>query len=389
VILYGKGYRFGFNGKPSFFGTGILELSSSPEGAAVSIDGELTTATNNSINLEPGTYDVRIFQDGYMPWEKKITIKKEVVAKADVRLFPKAPTAESITNTGLTNPVIDPSLTKIAFVASPAATTDSKKNGVFILDMTSHPLLTLQSNLTQIADDTTDAFSTSLLSWSPDGKTLLATISAATNRTSPSTYSLDATSFNQTPQNVTETLTAVMDTWSKEKSEKQTAQLNTLAPLLRNFVADNFSIIAWSPTPNETKILYQASTSATLPAIIIPPHIGTDNTPEQRTLQKGAIYVYDTKDDQNFQILDAQTTQHELENGQTPIQWLPDSAHLIYTHDKKIDLMDYDGLNATTIWAGPFVDHFVFPWPDGSKLVILTNFNNNQILPNLYTISLK
>ncbi|MBI3093109.1 MAG: hypothetical protein HYZ02_02635, partial [Candidatus Levybacteria bacterium] len=67
----------------------------------------------------------------------------------------------------------------------------------------------------------------------------------------------------------------------------------------------------------------------------------------------------------------------------------PDSKHLIYVEEKKINILEYDGANKTTIYAGPFVDNYVFPWPNGSKLVVLTNLGNENIPPNLYTIGLK
>jgi len=67
----------------------------------------------------------------------------------------------------------------------------------------------------------------------------------------------------------------------------------------------------------------------------------------------------------------------------------PDSKHLVNVHNGKIDMMDYDGANQTTIYAGPFVDDFVFSWPDATKIVILTNLGNSDLTPNLYTISLK
>src|SRR5579864_8442395 len=57
IILYGKGYRiFVQHGEPTISKTGILNLSSDPVGAQVYIDGHLTTATNNSLNLTPGKY---------------------------------------------------------------------------------------------------------------------------------------------------------------------------------------------------------------------------------------------------------------------------------------------------------------------------------------------
>jgi len=71
------------------------------------------------------------------------------------------------------------------------------------------------------------------------------------------------------------------------------------------------------------------------------------------------------------------------------LNWLADSKHLIYVVDKKIQIMDYDGQNRTTIYAGPFIDDYVFSWPDSSKLLILTDLGNSNTSPNLYTIGLK
>src|SRR5579872_1848765 len=90
AILYGKGYQFGIgNGKPEVNGTGLLVATSTPDGAQVLVDGHLTTATNNTINLAPDSYDVQIQKDGYFTWNKKLTIQKEVVTKAAALLFPK------------------------------------------------------------------------------------------------------------------------------------------------------------------------------------------------------------------------------------------------------------------------------------------------------------
>ena len=56
----------------------------------------------------------------------------------------------SITNIGVLNPVIDPSQTKIAYaVASQSAV----KNGIYVLDMSVSPILTLQNASTQIVQD--------------------------------------------------------------------------------------------------------------------------------------------------------------------------------------------------------------------------------------------
>ncbi len=381
VVLYGEGYRFGFGqGGPQVMGTGLLVTTSTPDGAEVFINGHLSTATNNTINLSPGTYTVEIKKDGYFSWKKKITIQKEVVTKAEATLFPLAPKLENITDSGVDKPTIDPSFTKLAYTV---ASQSARKNGVYVLDMSARTLLTLQSASTQIADDTIAPFSTADLTWSPDGQNILASIPSA-NPERPTLYILSAGGFNSSPQDVTETFaTSIKPTWDKQLQQKHAADVATLRPVLAKFVTDNWNILAWSP--DETKILYQASSSATMPTIIKPPLPGTDSTPEQRTLQNKAVYVYDIKEDKNFLIVPA-----DKEFGvDYKLSWLPDSKHLIYVHDKRIVMLDYDNLNPTTVYAGPFIDGYVFPWVNGQKVVILTDLNNPDIMPNLYTIELK
>jgi hypothetical protein len=380
VILFGKGYSLNLNGNgPLLSGTGLLVATSAPDGAEVLINGHLTTATDNTINLPPGDYDIKIFKEGYFPWEKKITIKKEVVSKADALLFPSAPQLTSITNVGIENPVMDPTDTKLAYTV---ASQSAAKNGIYILDMSLRPIITLQNSSTQLVDNAIINFSKSTLAWSPDSAQILATIPETSLAT---TYLLTTNGLNQAPQDVTETIASVNTSWQKIKTEKDIAQMNSLPKKLRNVAAANFNILEWSA--DDTKILYQASESASIPLIITPALIGTDSTPQVRDIKKGTVYVYDLKEDRNYLILNslpATTDQQQL-----PLMWYPDSKHLIYVHDGKIDMMEYDAQNQTTVYAGPFVNNYVFPWPDATKLVILTNLGNPSIAPNLYTIGLK
>lgn len=376
VILYGKGYNFSFgNGKIGISGTGLLAATSQPDGAGIYINDHLTSATNNTISLPPGEYQIKIAKSGYSSWQKKIKIEKEVVSTAFALLFPTAPKLENITDTGISNPVVDPSNTKIAYTVSSSDT--PRKNGVYILDMSLRPILTLQSSSTQIADDTIDTFSKARLSWSPDAKELVATISAEGNI---STTYLLKTSFNQNPQDVTETLGSVNASWNKEKESQEKSQIFGLKAKLIDMINQNFEILSWSN--DESKILYTASQSANLPIIINPPMIGTNSTPQEKNINKGSIYVYDLKEDKNFKILDSMPKE-------LPLTWFTDSKHLIYVNDKKISIMDYDGQNKITIYAGPFIDTYAFAWPDGSRILILTDLGNLTISPNLYTIGLK
>ncbi len=379
AVLYGRGYRLGgFNQGRILTGTGLLVATSTPDSAQVFINGHLTTATNNTINLAPGTYTVKIFKDGYFPWEKNIIVQKEVVAKAEALLFPQAPKLESVTTTGVQNPVIDPTMSKIAYIV---ASQSARKNGVFVLDMNSRPILALQGASVQLADDTADTFSkATTLSWSPDGQELLASISADPTLP-PTLYLLKTSGFNQTPQDVTATIETVRSSWKKVQDEKDKALFGSIDERERTLVKQNFRILSWSP--DETKVLYLASVSATLPPAIVPGLIGTNSTKEERSIKKDNLYIYDLKEDKNFSLLGAgANTAHAF-------SWFSDSKHIIYTHDKRIDVLEYDGSNLTTIYAGPFLDSYVFPWVGGSRITILTNLGNPDIPPNLYTIGIK
>jgi hypothetical protein len=388
VILYGKGYRIGnlFNGHPTVSKTGLLVATSKPDGAQVYINGNLTTATSDTLDLLPGQYTVKISKDGYLPWEKTVVIKKEVVTKADALLFPTAPRLESITSSGVDQPLLDPSRHRIAFrIASQSA----KKNGLYVLDMSGNSVLTLQSSTRQLADDVTDVFSQSNYSWSPDGQEIVASI-AATEDTA-SYYLLNAGSFNDPPQNITALLSTTEDQWNADKAEKELARMNSLRKPLKLLINSNFHIISWSP--DETRIMYMASRSAELPVIINPRRIGIDTVREDRNIKQYSVYVYDIQDDVNMQVFAVDQTVCDklpsVDLCHPPIQWFSDSDHLITVQDKKINIMEWDGTNSTTVYAGPFIDDYVFPWPDGSKVVILTNFNSQGVAPNLYTIGLK
>ena len=396
VIMYGKGYRlFVQHGEPTISNTGILNLSSDPTGAQVFIDGHLTTATNNSLNLTPGKYSITIVKDGYLPWKKDFEVQKEVVSNAGATLYPQAPSLQSISTFGIQSAIMDPTGTKLAFSI---ASSSAHENGIYVYDMTSRsfPILAGQSSTTQIVDDTTDKFSQAKITWSPDGTQILATI-AQTPDEPPTYYLLTAESFNQTPQDITAIYQNTLTLWQQQRKDKEDAQIKSLKPNVQKFAKNYFRILSWSPDDNS--ILYQASASASMPVFQKPRLIGDNYLYEQRVVEKGGIYVYNIAEDYNTRILepisnictadDPTCNCEDFTTCEMPLTWLPDSTHLLYVNDKKINVIEDDGSNMTTLYAGPFVDHFVFPWPDGSKIVILTNLNSPNLPPTLYSIGLK
>ncbi|MGH9856460.1 MAG: PEGA domain-containing protein, partial [Acidobacteriota bacterium] len=301
LILYGRGYRlFVQEGEPKVSKTGILNLNSTPPGAQVFIDDNLTTATNNSLNLTPGNYHVKIAKEGYHDWLKDFEIQREVVSNANATLFPKAPSLQSISTFGIQSAFIDPTGTKLAFnIASNSA----RRNGIYIFDMTSRnfPVLAGQSDATQIADDTVDLFSEAKIAWSPDGKQIMASISA-TPESSPTYYLLNIEDFNETPQNITATVTSTFDLWQQQREDKKIAQLRSLKADIQKFTKTNFHILSWSP--DDSKILYQASTSAEMPVFRKPRFIGNNLLYERRELTEGSVYVYNIKEDINTRLID-------------------------------------------------------------------------------------
>ncbi len=371
AIFYANGYRFQFGGGTGTLkfleGTGLLVATSKPDGARVVINEHLTTATNNTINLSPGTYDVKIEKDGYLTWEKKITIKKSLVSEANALLLPIAPKLEAATTIGIQNIVMDPTQTLLAYtVASNSAT----KNGIYALDMSARTLIFLGDSGTQLVSDLVDNFSAGKLSFSPNGKQIMAVLPNGTY------YLMDSKSANQTPRDITNTLLVIQNDWHEQqlaRDKKLAASLSRrLLPIATKYFRD--AVLS----PDADKILYTASVSGTLTRIVTPQAPSVNSTPDQRNVKEGNVYVYDIKEDKNYKVGDASKKYY----------WHADDRHLVFTSDGKVNVMEFDGGNLTTLYDGPFYDSLVFPWPDGSSIAILSRLSQNAPY-NLYRIGLQ
>ena len=375
VILFGRGYRLDFK-KKTLTGTGLLVATSDPQGASIFVNSRLASATNETLNLEPDWYDVRIEKEGYVPWQKKMEIKKEIVAETNATLFPSNPSLFPLTSTGAKSASLSPDNAKLAYLVPYQPTTDNRQPtanyGVFVLSLNNHPLPF--SKLTQLifSRKISPQEKISLL-WSPDSAQVLLLNEAAA-------FLLDLNKENQSPPNLIGTLPVLFSTWESERKELEKRKLLSLPEPLIEVFSQSADILSWSP--DETKILYQAITSATISQIIKPPLSATNPTQETREIEPEKIYVYDIKEDRNYKI--------EIEKYYPPLQWLPTSRHLILTEENQISIIEYDGANKATIYASLFRESFVAPFPDGSKLAILTTLNPAaSTLPNLYSLSLR
>jgi len=369
AIFLARGYRFDIINK-SVQPTGILVTTSDPDGAGIWIDGKLKTATNNTINLDPGTYQVRIHKEGFSDWEKKITIRKEEVFKTNAFLFPSLVDLRPLTFSGAVNPVLSLDHTKIVYgVASASARLDgTNPNGLWILDMGRNLPVSLLNggDLRQIYAQK-NLVGKNLL-WSPDEKEILA-----------GNYLLETDKINLDHIFIA-SLSATLDTWQDQKTLRQNAQLAKMP--LKIPAELKFS-------PDGTKVLYTATVSATLAKYLTTYLPGTNPTPEIRTLTTGNTYVYDLKEDRNYEIQNSKLPGPTGAGKNQNLSWFPSSRHLLSVTENQISVMEFDGTNQSIIFSGQFDPKAVFVWPNWSKIVILTPLGSPQGQENLYTINLR
>ncbi len=404
VIAYGRGYRLDIQ-KSSIKPTGIVSATSDPIGAQVFVNGTLKTATNNSFNIDPGWYTITISKEGYISWQKKVRVQGEVVTRADAFLFPTNPSLSPLTNLGISRPVLSPDGSRIAYIIPPTQLEDSvaKKAGLWVYELAEGPLGRNRDPIQLTGIDPTFDITTANITWSPDSTEILADNSII--------YRLYQINRPGTFTDVTTTYTSLLSDWSDESNTKLMQQLQAFKQPIIDMATSSAKIISLSP--DETKILYEATASATIPQVITPPLIGTDSTAEDRNIKPGKIYVYDSKEDKNYLLLDQNelptptptptpaTRVRRLAGTPTPtptpantlaekIHWFPTSNHILLMIPGKIDVMEYDRTNWVTIYSGPFEDGFVAPWSNGSRIIIMTNLNPGaSTLPNLYTVNLR
>ena len=397
AIRFAKGYRPSFKSK-SLEGTGLLVATSFPKGASVFINDKLTSATDDTINLPPGDYQVRIAKDGYISWEKTLHLEPELVTQTLTRLFPAVPDLKPLTFSGAINPIPSPDGQKIVFAVA-NATTDTK-NGLYVIDLFDRPL-SFKSDPRQIVRNSQEFdFTASELTWSPDSSQILAVIDPGEK--TEANLLLDINYFNDANdiKDVTATLPVILTEWNEILDKKDHLRFVELPEFIQAIATQSATALFWSP--DEDKLMYLATASAQIPENLIPSLPATSSQPEDRNIEPNHIYIYDLEEDKNFKIsvtaveIDSKITPLEaLSNRYSPlnlqpIQWYPDSNHVIIAEADKLIITEYDNTNQHTIYAGPFSNNFVYPWPNGSRLVILTSLNGGTDLPpNLYSINLK
>lgn len=436
AIQFAKGYRPDLKTR-EIKGTGLLVVNSIPEGAQVFINGKLTTATDDTLNLPPDDYQVEIKKDGYIPWKKTLKIQVELVTQANARLFPAVTDLRPLTFTGAANLAPSPDGQRIVYAVSESSQEANK--GLWILDLVERPL-SLSKEPRQIVRNTESLnFTQAILNWSPDSNQILAHFpEVTTGKKSPEkNLMLSASEFNkqESLRDVTAQLPLIFSQWEELLARKINDQLLNLPLEMQNIATASATNLYFSP--DEEKLMYTATQEIEIPENLISPLPSSSTQKQERLIKPGKLYVYDIKEDKNFFLTESfkpaelaeplsrillidqinprtlfapeasPSTHTKLQKPQTaetiagfaaqytpisaqPVQWFPDSSHLILTEDERISIIEYDGTNSSVVYAGPFQNQFVFPWPDSSKLLILTNLNpTSELPPNLYAISLK
>ena len=442
AIQYARGsWRITNNGIVA--NAGLLNANSFPIGAQVFVNDKLITATDDTIYLEPDVYQVKIVKEGYSPWNKELMIQSELVAQTNALLFPVAPSLTPLTFTGIDNVNPSPDGQRILFFTNQASS--KLKNGFYVLDLNSN-FLSLQSGPKQITDNLEDLdLARAQIIWSPDSTELM-----ILTEKKEFLLSTDKKISLSEQKDISFQKKDILAGWESEIYLRERQFLvkfpKEVIELTKNFAKNVYL------SPDKKRLLYTATGSATLTDDLIPPVPATNTQEESRTIEPGAIYVYDREEDKNFKVstvsalpdllsekmatvastlatdsssLDVekniladdleQASPKSLEASPTAfnrlqkdnnlytalsfanyytaaklntIQWFPDSKHLLFVADGRIRIMEYDGQNDTIVYSGPFANDFVYPWPDGSKLIIKTSFSPDSP-NNLYVIDLK
>ncbi len=426
AIQYAKGnYRFTNSGFVKE--TGLLSANSSPTGAQVFIDGKLVTATDDTLYLEPGVYEVELKKDGYTPWKKTMTLEKELVAQTNALLFPSAPSLSPLTFTGVENVSPSPDGNKLIYYTASASS--QTQNGLYLLEMSSN-VLPFQKDARQIAQDSSVFdLATADFIWSPDSNEVMVI--------SNDRMALLDLSRNQNIDDlpdVTFRQRQILSNWEEEMYLRERQFLAEFPEEIIAYATESARNVYLSP--DKKRLMYTALTAFTLDESIMPPVPATNTQPEKRELVPYEIYVYDREEDKNFLIGTEPTQEENIEFPQKRLlatdlyqrepltleaspsafarlqatesartasnfrtyhtslysntyQWFPDSRHIIHTpEENQVQIMEYDGTNNTTVFAATFDRNFVYPWPNGSSLLVLTSFSPN-VPANLYAIDLK
>lgn len=392
--LYARGFRFDSK-NATLVSNGLLVVKSDPEGAQIFVNGTLKTATNTTLSLTPGEYTLTIKKDGYKTWEKVVKIEKEVVTQNDVQLFKEAPSLSSLTFTGAFSPTLSDDASKLAYgvtTPTPKSTKDlgviavdpigtaedSGKDGLWVIENFNLPL-GFSRDPKRITDLPIPSLpkSSPTWVWSPDGGEILLTTADSIHFLLPAG---EFTSKTKLTPLTSVKLESTLKDWGLQRERKLTTRLKKLPDELTEILVKNTKDIVFSPDQN--KVVYTATASATIPVNLTPQLPGASTQREDREIKPGKSYVYDAEEDRNFLI---------ETNSKLPMRltWFPTSGNLLLAEPEKVSIVDYDGTNKQTVYSGLYEVPNAFPTLSRERIMILTNLGAKEKPADIYLLSVK
>lgn len=363
LYLYAKGYSYDRQ-RGTLEKTGMIIVKSTPDGARIYLNDKLVEATNaNLTNLSGGLYRLRVEKDGHSPFEKDVPVRPEYATLVEAVVIPLNPELKPLTTTGAKNPVLTASHDKILF-----ATDDKEKPGIWTLNLTGNLFSLFKGNLEAVLTDKEKSF------FSLAQKIILSPTDeeALVEMNTQGYFLADLTKSNPEVE-ATNSAEVLTQRWQEELNQKKLSLANRYKVPKTLLIEASQSATLWSP--DERKFLYYRSQGQNL---------------EYR--------VYNTTDPlgvgekEEYSVIKIDKTQN------TKFTWFSDSKHLILANCERenkekrclagsIHLIRIDGTNKTQVYQGTLSSTEAFPTPDGSKIIILTSFNENTE-PNLYAIIL-
>ena len=383
TIAYARGYRLDIQ-RGTMTSTGIMAISSNPQTAQVYVNGVLKGVTDLHLTLPHGKYSLEVKKEGYTTWKREVVLKGELVVTADATLFPLNASLTPLTTIGISKVIsIDKTDKALLFVENG----DVEKDGIYVFDQTKRtfslfPPLKLLVNKKLFPEDIS-LKNVSVL-FSPDFKQGIVIFKRGEDSIS---YLISLEDENTQLFEVTSSQTSLENAWDSERALETARLLEIFPKEFAKIASDSFHII--SLAPDKSKILYEAKQQITLPYVIVPRLVAANQTPEERSIRLGDLYVYDRKEDRNYRISLSDASEKMREAGDSVLAWFFDSRHLVEHEGDKISIVEFDDTSKQIIYSGPHEGSFFDVTSDG-KLLILANLNPQfNKTPDIYAVGIR
>ncbi|PIZ65989.1 hypothetical protein CO051_02760 [Candidatus Roizmanbacteria bacterium CG_4_9_14_0_2_um_filter_39_13] len=423
VISYARGYRFNLQ-EGTISSTGIISINSSPKGAKVYINDELRGATDTNITLPYGQYDVEVKKEGYSSWKKSVVLKGEIVMSLNAVLFSKNPSLTPLTNIGVNAVHSVGNTDKVILVSE---TGDAEQDGIYLFEPSGNPvtlfpplkLLVLRSLVPETVNFASAEFTygpryrQTIITFSNPGEGEFGdtTKNIAVDVPEKISYLISLDEENLELFEIATSIDDIIAKWHEEKNKEMVKIIETLPKSFQKIASDSFHIISLSP--DEKRVMYLAKDDASLPKVIDPPLIGANQTEEERDIKENGLYIYDKKEDKNyfvpieipFEKTSVIKSKKETISGAPGlpdlvdeavatqvldmVRWYPTSDYIVIKEAETISVLQYDGSNKETVYAGPFDRSFFGISPDWNLMVIINLNPQNNEYGDLYSVGIR